>query len=315
MWITIVSILFAVGFAQHHGDRRGMGMDEGRGGRFHGSAGFGGEGSDFPSPSAFLPADQQDESRFEGLPGAPPQQPPMNFPQPPPNSKPGFGGDQGPQQPLMNNQPPANQGPQGQPGFGGQQGPMNNEGPSRNAGFGGSEFPAPMIQPVPQPSPGFGAFQQLPSNSPQPQPKPVFNVCSSKEQWVGPCASRCEPSCAIPVPQICTADCFQGCQCHQGLFRQADGTCDTMDACNGNQGKGFKACGMNEEWVTCGTRCEPSCDNPNPQLCNFACFQGCQCLRGFLRQSDGSCGFQQQCFDNQENGADFGGDMGGNMGK
>ncbi|CAJ0952528.1 unnamed protein product, partial [Mesorhabditis belari] len=43
--------------------------------------------------------------------------------------------------------------------------------------------------------------------------------CGRNEQWVGPCASRCEGTCEQPVPEVCTLECYQGCKCKPGFVR------------------------------------------------------------------------------------------------
>uniref|UniRef100_A0A915E7E6 TIL domain-containing protein n=1 Tax=Ditylenchus dipsaci TaxID=166011 RepID=A0A915E7E6_9BILA len=47
-------------------------------------------------------------------------------------------------------------------------------------------------------------------------------------------------------------------------------------------------CGLNEEFTTCGTACEPSCSNPSPELCTLQCvIDVCRCVPGFVRSSQG----------------------------
>ncbi|KAK2575928.1 hypothetical protein KPH14_007291 [Odynerus spinipes] len=42
-------------------------------------------------------------------------------------------------------------------------------------------------------------------------------------------------------------------------------------------------CGENEEFVSCGSACEPACGDPIERPCTFQCVIGCQCKNGYLR--------------------------------
>ncbi|CAJ0952583.1 unnamed protein product, partial [Mesorhabditis belari] len=134
-------------------------------------------------------------------------------------------------------------------------------------------------------------------------------ACNVNEQWVGLCASSCEATCDNQKPMFCTVNCQNGCQCLPGLVRKADGTCDTAENCPPMATPSI-TCAINEQWMNCGSQCEPSCDNPVPQVCTTGCFQGCQCQQGFFRQPDGTCDILQQC-PGMMDGGDMGGDMGG----
>uniref|UniRef100_A0A183GCV6 TIL domain-containing protein n=1 Tax=Heligmosomoides polygyrus TaxID=6339 RepID=A0A183GCV6_HELPZ len=48
-------------------------------------------------------------------------------------------------------------------------------------------------------------------------------------------------------------------------------------------------CLDSEVYSTCGTACEPSCRNPNPQICTLQCVIGCQCRSGFFRDDQKVC--------------------------
>ncbi|XP_015596272.1 chymotrypsin inhibitor isoform X2 [Cephus cinctus] len=54
-------------------------------------------------------------------------------------------------------------------------------------------------------------------------------------------------------------------------------------------------CEENQEWTNCGSACEPSCENPNPQICTFNCIIGCRCKSGFLRDANRNCVTQENC--------------------
>uniref|UniRef100_A0AC35G0B3 TIL domain-containing protein n=1 Tax=Panagrolaimus sp. PS1159 TaxID=55785 RepID=A0AC35G0B3_9BILA len=52
----------------------------------------------------------------------------------------------------------------------------------------------------------------------------VFIQCSNR-------ANRCEPSCDVPVPTVCTLMCGQGCDCKPGFLRSKDGKCVLPTQC------------------------------------------------------------------------------------
>ncbi|XP_076650471.1 chymotrypsin inhibitor-like [Halictus rubicundus] len=54
-------------------------------------------------------------------------------------------------------------------------------------------------------------------------------------------------------------------------------------------------CGVNEEFNSCGTACEPRCGQEGPRACTMQCVIGCQCKTGFLRSASGSCVAPQDC--------------------
>ncbi|KJH50179.1 trypsin Inhibitor like cysteine rich domain protein [Dictyocaulus viviparus] len=56
------------------------------------------------------------------------------------------------------------------------------------------------------------------------------------------------------------------------------------------------SCPDNEQFNECGTACEPSCRNPNPQICTLQCVIGCQCKPGLYRNDNGIC--VSNCRDN-----------------
>ncbi|CCD64159.1 TIL domain-containing protein [Caenorhabditis elegans] len=58
----------------------------------------------------------------------------------------------------------------------------------------------------------------------------------------------------------------------------------------------YQRCPSNEEFRSCGTACEPTCQNPNPQVCTLQCILNvCQCSQGFVRGPNG-CVPPQDCF-------------------
>ncbi|KAF7407948.1 hypothetical protein HZH66_002485 [Vespula vulgaris] len=53
-------------------------------------------------------------------------------------------------------------------------------------------------------------------------------------------------------------------------------------------------CGENEEFVTCGSACEPSC-GVTKDICTLQCIIGCQCKEGYLRSGNGACVSPNTC--------------------
>uniref|UniRef100_A0A1I7T4K9 TIL domain-containing protein n=1 Tax=Caenorhabditis tropicalis TaxID=1561998 RepID=A0A1I7T4K9_9PELO len=61
---------------------------------------------------------------------------------------------------------------------------------------------------------------------------------------------------------------------------------------------GENECPSNEVFKTCGTACEPTCENPNTgsRPCIQVCIPNkCQCAKGFVRNSNGVCVQFNQC--------------------
>ncbi|XP_029047765.1 chymotrypsin inhibitor-like [Osmia bicornis bicornis] len=54
-------------------------------------------------------------------------------------------------------------------------------------------------------------------------------------------------------------------------------------------------CGVNEEFKSCGSACEPSCAKPKVDICTMQCKIGCQCKDGFVRSGDGQCVLEKDC--------------------
>ncbi|KAK6758237.1 hypothetical protein RB195_015824 [Necator americanus] len=48
-------------------------------------------------------------------------------------------------------------------------------------------------------------------------------------------------------------------------------------------------CGHNEVFDACGSACEATCRNPNPQVCTLQCVPGCRCRTGFFRNDRNEC--------------------------
>uniref|UniRef100_A0A7I5ED39 Trypsin Inhibitor like cysteine rich domain protein n=1 Tax=Haemonchus contortus TaxID=6289 RepID=A0A7I5ED39_HAECO len=105
------------------------------------------------------------------------------------------------------------------------------------------------------------------------------------------CGSACEPTCDQPHP-VCMSLCLPNmCQCKPGHARDSRGVCIPMASCpaKSNPAKDNTTCPTNEEFNECGSACEPSCRNPNPEFCTEQCVVGCQCKKGFYRNDENIC--------------------------
>ncbi|WKY12434.1 hypothetical protein Q1695_003765 [Nippostrongylus brasiliensis] len=112
--------------------------------------------------------------------------------------------------------------------------------------------------------------------------------CGDNEQR-GNSSGTCEPTCSDRNPEVCLSSATSSvgiCQCKMGYIRiNATGPCIPTRECPPAQ-----SCPANEEFKSCGTACEPSCDNPNPGMCKAQCIPNvCQCKEGFFRNSDNTC--------------------------
>ncbi|XP_076165702.1 chymotrypsin inhibitor-like [Ptiloglossa arizonensis] len=54
-------------------------------------------------------------------------------------------------------------------------------------------------------------------------------------------------------------------------------------------------CGLNEEFRSCGSPCEPTCAVPVADFCTYNCKIGCQCKTGYLRNGGGTCVLPDNC--------------------
>ncbi|XP_012063419.1 PREDICTED: chymotrypsin inhibitor [Atta cephalotes] len=48
-------------------------------------------------------------------------------------------------------------------------------------------------------------------------------------------------------------------------------------------------CGQNEYYNSCGSSCQPTCQNPTPAICVLACVAGCECMDGYVRNAEDKC--------------------------
>ncbi|KAJ0177893.1 hypothetical protein K1T71_006766 [Dendrolimus kikuchii] len=123
--------------------------------------------------------------------------------------------------------------------------------------------------------------------------------CGLNEEF-SPCKINCPPQtceskyASYYCPQQDPDKCEPGCNCKPGYLRNADGICILSEECPGQ-------CGTNEVWSSCVITCPPqSCDSIyTSYLCAQiepkSCEPGCNCMDGYLRNSDGVCIPSEQC--------------------
>ncbi|CAH1367023.1 unnamed protein product [Tenebrio molitor] len=56
-----------------------------------------------------------------------------------------------------------------------------------------------------------------------------------------------------------------------------------------------QSCQRNEEYQTCGSACQESCNSGPNTFCTYQCGIGCFCRRGFKRNRSGSCVRPNRC--------------------
>ncbi|XP_035227821.1 zonadhesin-like, partial [Stegodyphus dumicola] len=114
--------------------------------------------------------------------------------------------------------------------------------------------------------------------------------CKKGEEYQT-CGSPCERTCAnyrFRIGIKCPIPCEPGCFCKDGLVRDSNGECVETEEC------GKKICGKNEIYKECGTACPANCTNRNP-ICTEKCVEGCFCMEGFVRSTNGTCVPLSQC--------------------
>nr|XP_054756533.1 SCO-spondin-like [Lytechinus pictus] len=109
------------------------------------------------------------------------------------------------------------------------------------------------------------------------------------------CAVTCELTCDNPNPRPCTRECGIGCYCPEGTIRESENShfCfpDVSFCLPPNPGPeplGPKACSGDLVYNECGSACEMTCENPEPQMCIKMCRPGCFCPSDTIRLSPDS---------------------------
>ncbi|VDK63296.1 unnamed protein product [Anisakis simplex] len=115
-------------------------------------------------------------------------------------------------------------------------------------------------------------------------------ICGPNERFVN-CSSLCEPTCQSKPNQPCPLVCGPPkCECLPGYVRD-QGKCIPPEQCPSAD----PTCGPNEEFVTCSSKCEPTCESLPDQPCILMCGPPkCQCRPGFVRHQ-GRCIPRSQC--------------------
>lgn len=82
--------------------------------------------------------------------------------------------------------------------------------------------------------------------------------------------------------------CQRGCYCKQGFVRNAENVCIPTEECPVCE-KPF------EQFTFCNKLCDKTCKNPRPEICPAACFPGCICQEGYVRDENGRCIQVEEC--------------------
>uniref|UniRef100_A0A1I7UKC3 TIL domain-containing protein n=2 Tax=Caenorhabditis tropicalis TaxID=1561998 RepID=A0A1I7UKC3_9PELO len=112
---------------------------------------------------------------------------------------------------------------------------------------------------------------------------PVHDGCGKNEIRVR-CSYDCEPRCGFS-PTVCGFECKPNtCVCKDGYVRNTRGECVHRLECTPET----SSCPEDEEFLTCGTACQPSCEDPYPTDCQHdRCVRNvCRCLPGMVRNED-----------------------------
>ena len=123
-------------------------------------------------------------------------------------------------------------------------------------------------------------------------------MCGNNEKFM--CGPRCVETC-VSKPSS-SETCKFGCFCATGYVRQSNKTgspCVKREECRRMDEQ--PVCGVNEEYLQCGTACPATCDEfryplpKPPKACILLCKSGCFCKKGFYRNDDGSCVPREKC--------------------
>ncbi|XP_071504940.1 zonadhesin-like [Diadema antillarum] len=121
------------------------------------------------------------------------------------------------------------------------------------------------------------------------------DVCVPVEDCPNPCGSNsplvpynCRPVCRVcnQISQTC-GGCEEGCGCPDDLYLDGD-KCVPQDECSTPE------CPAGQEFHLCGTSCEATCEDPDPQICTSQCVSGCFCPPGLVKNGD-ECVMLQDC--------------------
>ncbi|GIX68938.1 zonadhesin [Caerostris extrusa] len=113
----------------------------------------------------------------------------------------------------------------------------------------------------------------------------VQSQCPTHEHFV-PCVNQCNDCWSRGDCE--QSECQPGCDCHPGYFRNDNGDCIPETQCIGAE----VACGVNEEYTDCVSPCNDCLKQGN---CKYHCEYGCDCKKGYFRDSKGICIPAEQC--------------------
>ncbi|GBM98800.1 Zonadhesin [Araneus ventricosus] len=111
------------------------------------------------------------------------------------------------------------------------------------------------------------------------------SLCPKHEHFV-PCVNQCNDCWS-------RGDCDQsfcqpGCDCSPGFFRDDNGDCVPESQCIAEE----ISCGVNEEYTDCVNPCN---DCVKQGQCQYNCEYGCDCKKGYFKDSRGVCIPAEQC--------------------
>ncbi|CAL1267801.1 unnamed protein product [Larinioides sclopetarius] len=111
------------------------------------------------------------------------------------------------------------------------------------------------------------------------------SLCAKHEHFV-PCVSQCNDcwSRGDCEPTFCQP----GCDCSPGFFRDDNGECIPEKQCIAEE----VSCGVNEEYTDCVNPCN---DCIKQGQCQYNCEYGCDCKKGYFKDSRGVCIPAEQC--------------------
>ena len=125
--------------------------------------------------------------------------------------------------------------------------------------------------------------------------------CPENEHYT--CGTRCVETCTYK-PTVCTKDCLFGCFCNEGYVRKTNETgspCVKREECNEDDESTEKKCCKNQEYLTCGSSCPPTCNDfsyplPKPlKICTANCVTGCFCKEGYYLKGKHRCVPPEKC--------------------